>query len=102
MTGDINLEKRIREEARWHILRILDAGRPVGVNAAVIVRLLEDSNLSCTPDTVRRELDYLQGLGLIEAGDDHGFGKLTAHGVAVVEYNAPAPAGIARPKQRAN
>jgi hypothetical protein len=102
MNGHINLAKRMRDEARWCILRILNAGRPIGVNVPVILRVLEDTHLSCNADMVCRELDYLQDLGLIESDDDHTFGKLTAYGVAVVEYNTPAPAGIARPRQKAN
>jgi hypothetical protein len=110
MDSDINLPKRMREEARWCILRILNAGRPIGVNLPVILRVLEDSHLGCTPHILRRELDYLQDLKLIETGEEYAletgeeyaFGKLTAYGVAVVEYNTPAPPGIARPRQKAD
>ena len=51
---------------------------------------------------VRRELSYLRDSGLLELEGEQGetwFAKLTASGVDVVEYNYPAPAGVARPKK---
>jgi hypothetical protein len=101
MSEAINLEKHQREVARWQILRVLDAGRPAGVNAGVILEVLRGGHVNCTLDDVHRELDYLGGLGLVEVGEDYEFAKLAAQGVAVVEFNAPVPAGIARPKRSA-
>jgi len=51
---------------------------------------------------VRRELDYLGSSGLAEIGQDDlvgWWGRLTTKGIDVVEYIAPAPAGIARPRK---
>jgi hypothetical protein len=95
----MEIEKLRREDARWKILRVIDAGRPVGVNAAIVRRVLSDLKLHFSQAELRRELAYLGDLGLIEVGAADGelYAKATAQGVAVVEYTAPAPAGIARP-----
>jgi len=88
-----------REDARWKMLRVIDAGRPVGVNESIIHRVLSDLSLPFSQADLRRELAYLRDLGLIELGEADGeqFAKVTAAGVAVVEYAAAAPAGVARP-----
>lgn len=96
------LEQKQREEARWRILRVLDAGRPLPVSESIILRVLNDVRLPIGPAAVRRELDYLRALGLteIEDGDeDTWFARLTAAGVNTVEYTVAAPTGIARPKK---
>src|SRR5690242_17581714 len=97
---NLDLEQKQREEARWRIMRVLDAGRPMPVSEAIIWRVVSETHLRLSPIGVRRELAYLRDLGLIEIeGEDSEtwFGKLTAGGVDVVEYTVPAPAGIARP-----
>ena len=99
----MDIEQARREDARWKMLRIVDAGRPVGVNEGVIARVLADESSHFTRDDLRRELAYLEQLGLIEVGgqeEAEWFVKTTARGVDVVEYTAPAPAGIARPSRR--
>ncbi|HZP45345.1 MAG TPA: hypothetical protein VFB15_06835 [Candidatus Binataceae bacterium] len=96
------LEQKQREEARWRILRVLDAGRPIAVSENIILRVLNDVRLPIGPAGVRRELDYLRahGLAAIEDGEEETwYARLTAAGVDIVEYTAPAPAGIARPKK---
>jgi hypothetical protein len=98
----INLEQKQREEARWRILRVLDAGRPIAVSETIVWRVLADLKLALTLNALRRELSYLRDLGLIEIDgeeDETWYGKLTAQGVDVVEYTTPAPAGIARPRK---
>jgi len=98
----MDLEQKQKEDARWRILRILDSGRPVGVNEDVIARVLRDVKLPLTMQGLRRELSYLHDLELVELeGEDTETwaAKLTAHGVDVVEYTVPAPAGIARPRK---
>jgi len=42
MANGAELEQKEREEARWRILRVLDAGRPVGVNESILWRVLHD------------------------------------------------------------
>lgn len=100
MGGEIDIERRRRAVARWAILRILDAGRPVGVNGGVVLRILAEQKLLCDTAELRREFDYLRNLGLIEVeceeNDESYAGCLTSAGVDVVEYVAPAPAGVAR------
>ena len=102
MPDAIDLEQKNREEARWRMLRVVDAGRPIAVSEQIIWRVLADIKLSLSLNTVRRELSYLRDLGLLELEGETGetwFAKLTASGVDVVEYNFPSPAGVARPRK---
>ncbi len=102
MPDAIDLEQKRREEARWRMLRVVDAGRPIAVSEQIIWRVLADIKLALSLNSVRRELAYLRDLGLLELdGEDSEtwFAKLTASGVDVVEYNFPAPAGVARPRK---
>jgi hypothetical protein len=102
MPDGIDLEQKNREEARWRMLRVVDAGRPIAVSEQIIWRVLADIKLSLSLNTVRRELAYLRDLGLLELEGEESetwFAKLTASGVDVVEYNFPSPAGVARPRK---
>jgi hypothetical protein len=103
MSGDtMDLEQKQREEARWRILRVLDAGRPIAVSENIIWRVLHDIRLPMSMSSVRREIDYLRNLGLAEIDGEESetwFAKLTADGVDVVEYTKSAPAGVARPRK---
>jgi uncharacterized protein DUF727 len=99
-----DFDQKRREDARWKVLRILNAGRPIGVNETIIRRVLDDVKIALSQTQVRRELEYLRDLGLINVEDQETetwSAKLSAKGVDVVEYNAPAPAGIARPRKSA-
>jgi hypothetical protein len=101
MSG-IDLEQRQREEARWRILRVLDAGRPIAVSESIVMRVLADVQLPLGPAGVRRELSYLRDLKLTELDNEDGetwFARLTPAGVDVVEYTIAAPPGIARPRK---
>jgi hypothetical protein len=102
MSDGIDLEQKQREEARWRMLRVVDAGRPIAVSEQIIWRVLVDIKLSLSLNTVRRELAYLRDLGLVELEGENAetwFAKLTSNGVDVVEYNFPSPAGVARPRK---
>jgi DNA-binding transcriptional ArsR family regulator len=102
MPDAIDIEQKNREEARWRMLRVVDAGRPIAVSEQIIWRVLADIKLSLSLNTVRRELAYLRDLGLLELEGESSetwFAKLTASGVDVVEYNFPSPAGVARPRK---
>jgi hypothetical protein len=99
----MDLDQKRHEEARWRLLRILNAGRPIGVSESVASRVLAETKLDGSRDAVRRDLDYLRELGLVQIevsdlDDETWHARLTADGVAVVEYTVvTAPAGIARP-----
>ena len=98
----MDLEQKQREEARWRILRVLDAGRPIAVSETIVWRVLHDIRLPMSVNSVRREITYLRDLALLEIegeGTEIWFAKLTAQGVDVVEYTANAPAGVARPRK---
>jgi hypothetical protein len=100
--GGFDLEQKQREEARWRIMRVLDAGRPIAVSENIIWRVLNDIKLPLSMTGVRRELDYLRALRLVEIeGEETGtwYAKLAAAGVDVVEYTADAPPGVARPRK---
>ena len=100
--GGLDLEQKQREEARWRALRVLDAGRPIAVSENIVWRVLNDVRLRLSVNEVRRELDYLRTLGLVEIEGEDGpewYAKLTARGVDVVEYTVEAPPGVARPRK---
>ncbi len=103
MNGKIvDLEKAVREEIRWRLMRALDAGRPYAVTEDILLRTLDDIQMPVTSHEIRRQLDYLRDHRLVDlSGEDTQTwnAELTAKGVNVVEYTEPAPAGIARPKQ---
>lgn len=102
MSDGIDLDQKKREEARWRTLRVVDAGRPIAVSEQIIWRVLADIKLLLSLNGVRRELAYLRDLGLLEIDNEEGetwFARLTANGVDVVEYNFPAPTGVARPRK---
>lgn len=97
---EIDLEKAQREQTRWRILKVLDAGRPLPVSEVVILQVLQDAALPITPSALRRELDYLEDRKLvILSGRDSPVwsGELTHYGVDVVEYTIECLPGIARP-----
>lgn len=52
--GGIDLEQKQREEARWRILRVLDAGRPIAVSENIVWRVLNDVRLPIGMTGVRR------------------------------------------------
>ena len=102
MNDKIELQKRAREFVRWMMLRMLYAGRPGGVSELIILRVLQNLDFDCELDDVRQDMDYMHSVGLAEAGQDHLTGcwaRLTALGVAVVEYSARTPSGIGRPSR---
>ena len=99
---DIQLERHQREEARWLILRVLDAARPFNASENIVSKTLASSELPVTPSGIRRELTYLEDKGLLAIASRKvpvWHAKLTAYGVDVVEYTKDAPPGIARPDE---
>lgn len=99
---EIDLEKAHREQVRWRILKVLDAGRPDPVSEVIILQVLQDAALMATPHALRRELDYLADRKLVIVGARHTpvwTADLTFYGVDVVEYTVDCLPGIARPKK---
>lgn len=93
------LEHYSREYLRWVLLQALYHARPVGASEDLLARIVEDLRIQATRTSLRQELDYLRGLGLVTVLDVHGAWHvaITPQGVDIVEYNAPSPAGVARP-----
>jgi len=87
-------------ELRWRILRILYMARDMGTNEHVIHTALDGMKLGVLLVTVRRELEYLAGLKLIQLAQTRLWhAEITPQGIDVVEYTIAAPPGIARPAQ---
>jgi hypothetical protein len=102
LNDKIELQKHDREFVRWLILHMLYAARPGGISDIVILRVLQNLDFDCQVDRLREDLDYLQSVGLAEAGHDDIIGYragLTRLGVAVVEYKERVPSGVGRPKK---
>lgn len=101
---DMNFEKEMREQARWHILNTLNWGRPNPVNEDLVLKVLGDLALPFTPNGLRRELGYLEARELIKitrvAELDRWQAELTRIGIDMVEYTVPCDPGIARPVRR--
>ncbi len=104
MSGELDLlEKAKRENSRWRILKILDAGRPMHVGESLIGLTLNDAGFPLTPNELRKELDYLENRQLVKI-ENRGSGsmrewsiELTRTGIDLVEYTIDCEPGIARP-----
>ena len=98
----MDLERQKREQRRWQILQVLNAGRPYPVNEQLMLSVIGDIPLPTTPLELRKELDYLEERGLVKlAGRDSPTwsAELTRDGIDVVEYTVECDPGIARPKK---
>lgn len=98
MTPD--MEKARRENLRWLILLALNAAQPVGASEQVLSAAIAPMLPDLTTLELRRNMDYLHSrelLALSGRESPQWFGKLTRHGVDVVEYAVPCDPGIARP-----
>jgi hypothetical protein len=106
MIGEFGFEQEHREQRRWLILRVLDAGKPIGASEYIMATCLEGLNLTCNREELRRDLRFLQEIKLIDLDEqelDYGwYGRLRAEGAHVVDYKTPAPEGIARPARHAS
>ena len=102
MAHEVDIEKHRREETRWRVLKVLDAGRPWPVAEGLVMAALDDVELSLTVADLRKQIRYLADKQLVTV---HGEQEptwllsLTAAGTDVVEYTAPVPPGIRRPKK---
>lgn len=100
--NEIDLGKAQREEIRWRIMKVLDAGRPLPVAETLVLTTLQDVNLPVTPHVLRRELDYLEDRKLVSIAGRNSptwMAELTHYGVDIVEYTVDCFPGIARPKK---
>jgi len=98
---ETGLERADREECRWRILRVLDAGRPRCVADTLIWRALADIDMPLTLEGIRRELKYLEGKKLVNLrrrrGDEVWQATLTSDGVDYVDFTSDDLPGISRP-----
>lgn len=98
-----DLRQLEREQARWHILMILQSARPVGATEATIHMALREIVALVTPLELRQELRYMEQLSLIklsQTGSPRWSAEILPAGVDLVEYTTPdggVPRGIARP-----
>ena len=102
LNDKIELQQTAREFTRWMILRMLYACRPGVASETIIMRVLRNLDFDCELDDVREAIQYMRSAGLAETGQhsrNEWRARLTALGVAVVEYNARAPSGIGRPRR---
>jgi hypothetical protein len=102
MNDTTELNDQDQRFTRWLILRMLYACRPGAASGTIMLRVLHSLNFDCAPADLSHAIDYMCSAGLAEARRDDLAGwraHLTALGVAVVEYNAQAPSGIARPRR---
>jgi hypothetical protein len=90
-----------RETIRWFILVALDVSRPAGCYTEVLLSVVQGTWPDATHLEVRREVDYLEDLGLLEVRrdpTDRWYAEPTANGVDVAQYAVDCPPGIKRPK----
>lgn len=96
-------ERRRREKARWRILQMLEAARPLGANEKLLRGVLSDLGMYYSVVALRNELTYLRDLELIKLVEHDEIDEqdsqiwaamLTPGGIMIVERSMPPPAGI--------
>ncbi|MGH7915226.1 MAG: hypothetical protein ACREPW_11355 [Candidatus Binataceae bacterium] len=95
--------KTRRERTRWHILQMLQAARPVGINESCLRRILTHLDVKYSVAELRSEIDYFRERELIaidERDADNWGLMLKSAGIMVAEWSVPPPAGINRPSIR--
>ncbi|WP_131669816.1 hypothetical protein [Psychrobacter pygoscelis] len=98
----MDILKARREGMRWHLLNALDKARPLGAIDTLLLDVVRCIYPDATPKELHTQLDYLDGLNLVEISKyptGHWHGCLSSIGVDVVEYTADCHAGIARPEK---
>jgi len=88
----------LRNEIRYRLLILLDGYRPQMVLESLLLRSLKDQGLMCDRNMLRRELDYMASLRLIEKRQGRRAGEngewvvgLLAKGVDWLEGNTDRP-----------
>jgi hypothetical protein len=101
LNDKIEPQQHVREFTRWMILRMLYACRPGAATDTIIARVLQNLEFNCAVQDVHEAVEYMQltGLACTQHRRTGWRARLTALGVAVVEYSARAPAGIRRPRR---
>lgn len=96
------LELARAKMARYRILKILDAGRPLPVGEGLIGEILIDADLQVTPIAIRRELQYLSDKGYIDLKNSQGAefweAKICPKGIDYLEDAQMQDPGISRPR----
>ncbi|MEO0558215.1 MAG: hypothetical protein AAF170_08535 [Bacteroidota bacterium] len=97
--GTMTVQTRQTREARWRILQTLAIGMPMPTSERTVHAAVSDVELPVTEAAIRREMCYLQALGLVTVFDDRPVwrAELTADGVDIHEFQVDAPPGIDRP-----
>jgi len=98
----VDFQKAQRETVRWIALDAIHHGRPYPVAEPLILGAIQGVPVQCTALDLRRELDYLEGRGLVLIQRLEGApwaAELTRAGVDVVDYTVDVEPGIARPKK---
>lgn len=98
----MNFEQSKKEHVRWLILLTLDHARPIGASEGLLLSTIQTVPMQLTMMELRRELDYLQGKGLVELKGkemSRWHARLSSNGVDFVEYSLPSVSGIARPEK---
>ncbi|HYW05021.1 MAG TPA: hypothetical protein VFA86_13885 [Gammaproteobacteria bacterium] len=96
------LDKTRREVLRWRILQTCNIGRPWPVSEDILHQTVAGADMPVTAFDVRKELDYLEGRGLVVIegrGTPQWSSKLTRYGVDLAEYAIDCEPGIARPQK---
>lgn len=88
-----------RQEIRWRMLSLLDAGRPIGISRGLMLRALEDARLLVLDNEFDQESSYLVEKGFAKVESEYLL-AITASGVDLVEYTTDAPASVGRPPNR--
>lgn len=102
MTLIDDFQRTLRERARWYILRTIDTSRPDPIGEGLLRDVIDGADCRITAVELRRELDFLCKLGLIELHKDprdvHWEAELTAEGIQFTSYNSEEIPGIHRPR----
>lgn len=102
MPQELHPAQAQRESLRWTILLALNYARPVGASETIVLRTVQDIPIHITSLELRKELDYLAGMGFIELRREDRetwYAKITPSGIDLVEYQTDCPPGIGRPKK---
>lgn len=96
----VDIEKARRELIRWIVLLALNNGRPFDFNEEGLQAVVRAVYSDITALELRRQLDYLEGCGLIaikKSPSGSWAALLTRKGIDTCEYTIDCEPGIDRP-----